>query len=212
MLEIGGNKMDRPFFEPWIGENYESGGIFGKKILALGDSHYCDSCVGCGVAGGIRDNVDFTKNTVKDYLERSYGTKGWPTTYKKFERTLYGNFNTEKSDAISIWNSIAFYNFLQTANNSYARTAYLREYYDKSLRYFWTVIDELSPDIVIVWGSKVWGHLPNDGWVWNAIDNYEDAGYYERNGKKITFMLIKHPSSIHSYGEESEIINSLLKR
>ncbi len=204
--------MDRPFFEPWIGENYESGGIFGKKILALGDSHYCDSCVGCGVAGGIRDNVDFTKNTVKDYLERSYGTKGWPTTYKKFERTLYGNFNTEKSDAISIWNSIAFYNFLQTANNSYARTAYLREYYDKSLRYFWTVIDELSPDIVIVWGSKVWGHLPNDGWVWNAIDNYEDAGYYERNGKKITFMLIKHPSSIHSYGEESEIINSLLKR
>lgn len=212
MLEIGGNKMDRPFFEPWIGENYESGGIFGKKILALGDSHYCDSCVGCGVAGGIRDNVDFTKNTVKEYLGSKYGTKGWPTTYKKFERTLSGNFNTEKSDAISIWNSIAFYNFLQTANNSYARTAYLDEYYDKSLPYFWTVLDELAPDIVIVWGWKVWQHLPDDGCVKNVIDNYEYAGYYERNGKKITFMGINHPSSIHPYGEESEIINSLLKR
>lgn len=33
--------MDRPYFEPWIGENYENGGIFGKKILVLGDSHYC---------------------------------------------------------------------------------------------------------------------------------------------------------------------------
>ena len=70
MLEIGGNKIDRPFFEPWIGENYESGGIFGKKILALGDSHYCDSCVGCGVAGGIRDNVDFTKNTVTQQVQK----------------------------------------------------------------------------------------------------------------------------------------------
>ena len=54
MLEIGGNKMDRPFFEPWIGENYENGGLFGKKILALGDSHYCDSCEVCGVAGEYR--------------------------------------------------------------------------------------------------------------------------------------------------------------
>ena len=25
--------MDRPFFEPWIGENYENGGLYGKKIL-----------------------------------------------------------------------------------------------------------------------------------------------------------------------------------
>ena len=23
--------MDRPFFEPWIGGNYENGGLFGKK-------------------------------------------------------------------------------------------------------------------------------------------------------------------------------------
>ena len=204
--------MDRPYFEPWVGRNYKNGGIFGKKILALGDSHYCDSCVGCGVAGGIRDNVDFTKNTVKDYLERSYGTKGWPTTYKKFERILSGNLNTDKSDAISIWNSIAFYNFLQTANNSYARTAYLDEYYDKSLPYFWTVIDELAPDIVIVWGSKVWEHLPNDGWVDNPIDNYEYVGYYERNGKKITFIDIYHPSYPHSLEEESRIIKRIIDR
>lgn len=53
--------MDRPFFEPWIGENYENGGLYGKKILALGDSHYCESCEVCGVAGGSRCMTDFTK-------------------------------------------------------------------------------------------------------------------------------------------------------
>ena len=27
--------MNRPYFEPWVGENYENGGIFGKKILLV---------------------------------------------------------------------------------------------------------------------------------------------------------------------------------
>ena len=204
--------MDRPFFEPWIGGNYENGGLFGKKILALGDSHYCDSCEVCGVAGEYRCVTDFTKETVSEYLDGFYGTQGWPSTFRKFERMLSGNFYTEKSDAIAIWNSIAFYNFLQTANNTYARTAYLEEYYDKSLPYFWQVLDELSPDIVIVWGNKVWNHLPSEGWVYEPIDEYKEVGYYERNGKKITFILIKHPSYPHSYDYESEIVNKLIKR
>lgn len=34
--------MDSPYFEPWVGENYENGGTFGKKILVLGNSHYCN--------------------------------------------------------------------------------------------------------------------------------------------------------------------------
>lgn len=26
-------------FKPWIGENYNSGGVLGKKILVIGESH-----------------------------------------------------------------------------------------------------------------------------------------------------------------------------
>ena len=33
--------MDKVNFRPWIGADYETGGIFGKKILVLGESHYC---------------------------------------------------------------------------------------------------------------------------------------------------------------------------
>ena len=28
-------------FRPWVGEKYHTVGIFGKKILVLGESHYC---------------------------------------------------------------------------------------------------------------------------------------------------------------------------
>lgn len=76
---------------------------------------------------------------------------------------ISGKYDTEKSDTIAIWNSIAFYNFLQTANNPNARITYFGEYYGKFLPYLWKVLDELSPDIVIVWGKKVWGYLPIEG-------------------------------------------------
>ena len=67
--------MDRPYFEPWIRENYESGGIFCKKILVLGDSHYCSSssknCEGCGVARGISCIPDFTKKSCNQEFVRT---------------------------------------------------------------------------------------------------------------------------------------------
>ena len=33
--------MERINFRPWIGTEYNSGGIFGKRILVLSESHYC---------------------------------------------------------------------------------------------------------------------------------------------------------------------------
>lgn len=33
------------FFQPFVGKDYANGGIFGKQIMILGESHYCDeSC------------------------------------------------------------------------------------------------------------------------------------------------------------------------
>ena len=94
---------------------------------------------------------------------------------KKFERLIPGNKNTEKADAIAIWNSIASYNFLQTAKKSNARISYYGEYYEKSLPNFWTVLDELISDIVIVWGRKVWGYLPIEGLVSSMTVLIEDS-------------------------------------
>ena len=42
------------FFQPFVGKDYTTGGIFGKRIMVLGESHYCDEgCTDCG-------NVDCT--------------------------------------------------------------------------------------------------------------------------------------------------------
>ena len=37
------------FFQPFVGKDYADGGIFGKRIMVLGESHYCDDgCADCG--------------------------------------------------------------------------------------------------------------------------------------------------------------------
>ena len=33
---------DNIFFQPFVGKDYANGGIFGKRIMILGESHYCD--------------------------------------------------------------------------------------------------------------------------------------------------------------------------
>lgn len=31
-------------FKPWVGKDYHDGNEFGKKILVIGESHYCEDC------------------------------------------------------------------------------------------------------------------------------------------------------------------------
>ena len=31
--------MNKVFFKPWVGKDYDTGGMFGKKILVLGEAH-----------------------------------------------------------------------------------------------------------------------------------------------------------------------------
>lgn len=96
------------FFKPFIGRDYSDGGIFKKRILIVGESHYCeDACEDCG-----KDKTSkctrFTIDTVNNYLQ--FGdTDGWRNTFLKFERSLVGHTTTPE-ESRRIWQSVAFYN------------------------------------------------------------------------------------------------------
>ena len=43
--------MNSIFFRPWVGSAYTTGVIFGKRVMILGESHYCEEgCTDCGNA------------------------------------------------------------------------------------------------------------------------------------------------------------------
>lgn len=58
------------FFQPFVGKDYADGGIFGKRIMVLGESHYCDEgCADCGDCRLHRECMGFTQGVLRDYLD-----------------------------------------------------------------------------------------------------------------------------------------------
>ena len=53
------------FFQPFVGNDYANGGIFGKRIMILGESHCCDeSYVDCGDCRLHRECMGFTQQVL----------------------------------------------------------------------------------------------------------------------------------------------------
>ena len=60
------------FFQPFVGRHYADGGMFGKRIMILGESHYCDEgCADCGDCRMHRECMGFTQNVLADYLDET---------------------------------------------------------------------------------------------------------------------------------------------
>ena len=79
--------MTNLFFLPFVGHDYSAGGIFGKRVMILGESHYCgEKCADCGVAGKAGDCAAFTTNVIKAYLNPNTERERWMSTYLKDTR------------------------------------------------------------------------------------------------------------------------------
>ena len=170
--------MNPVFFEPWVGGEYYSGGMFGKRIMVLGESHYCGSgCPDCGVGDRCRG---FTSKVIKDYLDPNVKREEWMNTFKKFERSLV-NRSTSPQESVRIWNSVMFYNFLQVAMGG-PRQAGTDEQYRNAAGAFFSVLDRYEPELMIVWGDQLWQRLPWERWTEGEslmVDGYGvNNGYY----------------------------------
>lgn len=166
--------MSTVYFDPWVGPYYRNGGVFKYKILAVGDSHYCSKICPlkdkslCGVAGDVSKSSmgncsDFTNDVVLRYINGSI-QGGWTRTYTKFSRALTGGSESHL-DVKTVWNSIAFYNFVQSNHQFGPRESiksiinYKDNLYDKSIDAFKSVVSQLQPDFIIVWGNTVWNTI-----------------------------------------------------
>ena len=210
---------DDVIFIPWIGSQYFNGGIFGKKILALGDSHYCEDCVNCltcGIFGSTPQEMgncrNLTCNAVKLFLDEESEFERWKNTFKRFSGVMAGGHKTTNDENCKIWNSISFYNFVQTAKKPRPRLTYPKEAYEKSLPILLHVFDNLSPDLVIVWGKNAWNNLPSDGWEWLDIRTGKNrvAGRYNDGKSNALFLYINHPSAGPGYDKWSSVIKQAI--
>lgn len=183
---------------------YESYQVeFGKRIMILGESHYCDeSCADCGDCLLHRECMNFTQQVLDDYLNENKERQNWMRTFLKFERSLVGE-ETKQAMRLKIWNSVVFFNYLQVAMGG-PREAGTAEQYHQAGKAFFEVIEKYQPEYIIVWGKRLWNNLPNVGWQDGddiVVDGYPVAtgAYLLSNGKQVKVMAVNHPSVGYSW-------------
>ena len=206
----------KTYFKPWIGPNYDKAT---RKILVIGDSHYCqeNDCKKCGVRGDctteeMKECQNFTIGVVTGYMDFRAG-KGeeanWmKTTFLRFDKIWYGKQDVSAEESLDFWNSVAFYNFLQTAiADNTSNSSYTSKDYAKSAPMAAEVINELRPDVIIVWGNKAFNALSDEGW--SGTD--DGRGYYTLPDGHIAHCIkLNHPTRA-GQDEWHEILSEFMK-
>lgn len=206
--------MKKVFFKPWVGKDYESGGIFGKRILVLGEAHLCDGCDKCGNPEKAEECANFTSDDCVEVLLKGE-TAPWTGTFHKFERSLV-NHETNLDESHEIWNSLAFYNYVQKAMGESRKSPDWVDFRDSEEAFF-EVLAKLQPDLIIAWGvTRMYDMLPG-GERWRdgeplLIDGYPvKNGYYIlSSGKKARVLWVYHPSAGYSWDWWHKVIKTEL--
>ena len=187
-------------FRPWVGKNYENGLFNGKKILVLGESHYCINERGEGgrcnqvCSKNLMDEECFnqTINLIEDVKQ------GWRLrTFSNFERTMFGKV-PDKDEREFLWDGVVFYNYLQYAQSGPTRPLEQdTDAYKDSEEAFKEVLETYLPDYIIAWGMRLYDITPNWGGESSLIE-IEDNGEanvwtYTIKGKRIPTLFIYHP-------------------
>ena len=212
--------MTNVFFQPYVGEDYQMG-YSGKKLLILGESHYChkieDATTLCGKEEECqqlpecRNDTNKVINSFLDYKRGVGQGANWMRTYTRFTNIFLGG-QASKEELLDFWECIMFYNYVQAATEG-PRISPTEQDFEQSQTAFFEVLEEYKPDLIIVWGARLEGKLPQKNKTLSDFEIFDTPGhiihYYEVAGKKIPAYAIYHPSSssfsykYHEYLQEA---------
>ena len=219
------------FFEPFVGDNY-SEGIYGKRVLVLGASFYCNQD-GVSVdkeTGEVKEKCPFYDDCAINQNTEKYDGKcpynhnsplrklpqteldeNGAESYKRFWLLLYHYFQQPELSFDDIWGKMAFTNYVQheiggrwNTLASDCRAEYLEMFEDTLL----TMKEQ--PDVVIVCGCIVDKPLKAKTYSDRFPDfenTFTDKDHYRFkwknfNGKDIEFLCFFHPSSSDFYSDK----------
>ncbi len=199
--------MSEIFFKPFVGKSYEKG-LFGKRVMILGESHYGED--------GEGFTCDMTQAVLKIYLEYRLNKNGkhqrWMNTFLKFERSLVDR-KTEGKESEKIWNSLIFYNYLQEPMSG-PRKVGTKEQYKNAENAFFEVVEDKQPEYIIVWGKRLYNSMPMDGWKHCSIievDGKKTAQGIYTTCNNVKVMAVNHPSSAYSWSYWHKVIGKFLE-
>jgi hypothetical protein len=178
--------MQKSMFKPWIGEKYSTFGLYGKRILFLGESHY-------GEKG--KETEDKTIRVVERLGLCEERCHRFFTTIAKFSLFKGAKKKISLEERRCFWDRVAFYNYVQEFVADKARKCPTSAMWESSKKSFLDVIDDLQPDLIVVLGKRLYAHLPV-----SELSN------------TIELIAVKHPSGGLKYAESIPAFQKALKQ
>ena len=185
----------KPFFYPRVGEFYEKESI---KILILGESHYCPKAElgkSCNACEEKEKCHKWTINGLEEIITKKNYNRSH-NTYIKFEKSLSGKERFESiNERRFFWGKYIMYNYVQNAQPK-ARRSPLKNEFCNSQKSFFYVLEKYKPQLVIVWGKRLWNRLPKELRVCSSLGSKQTnvKEYNYTNGGKVYFTYVYHPS------------------
>jgi len=141
-------KPPHVIFLPFVGRSYGYRSAFGIPVLVLGESHYTDSA---------RKSFpsSFTCDVMDDVISGD--------EYRFFTQASKTFLGEKSVDPKTFWNSVAFYNFIQTVVEKGKRPK--AEMWRDAERPFLEVLEALKPRprLIAVFGYGTWECTPCHG-------------------------------------------------
>jgi hypothetical protein len=185
-------------FRPCVGDSYGYDSPFGIPVMVLGESHYSDK---------DREASSLTCDVIKEVI----AGRRW-NFFTRVSATFLGK---QSVDARSFWNSVVFYNFVQTAIKKNSRPT--KQMWLDSEQPFCEVLDWLNPRprLIAVCGVQCWDNTPCYGRDTESIVHARrEVACYEfghTDNWSLAFRLW-HPSRAFSPGEWRPIVQKALVR
>ena len=184
-------------FYPWIGTNYGQNGFNGNKLLIMGESSYCDSyneCEDC-IQPDVISLCNY--NTIHGIMKNMLGIES-----NKTYTIIYRLFvDEDKMTKQEFWNSICFYNYVQTNVGGKARIRPTEEMWKLSEKAYFETIKRINPDKIVFLGGDLWNHIPGrTGIEWKYGDilknnnSEKQIWKYDFEGEIVSAIVVDHPS------------------
>ncbi len=193
-----GTGENHVYFDPWVGKNYQSGGMFSKRVLILGEAHYEWR------EERHEKKIPLEKSLTRDCILLQIEEEGFRVELKPFFTKIANTF-LNPSDKLSIeekrefWHSVVFHNFIQESAGFWSRVRPTDSMWENGCPAFHEVLSKYRPQFIAVFGYELWNHLPEFDSVGPVVANVPEGGdgqtgfYAYPQGKALAFCL-KHPS------------------
>ena len=181
---------------PWIDPNYKS-----QQLLLLGESCY-DWTEKDGTR--YRPEPDHPIRIVKDSRK---SPRGHSATMIKLTRALCNCGEPTPEQASAAWDKVAFTNYVPVSVGDGASIRPDRSAWKQGKQEWETLLNEISPRLVIVLGLTLWNRMPKT----QVVVSERVQGYRLKSGDISLCHAVHHPSFGPSWTEYAALFANILK-